>query len=262
MGSVFSKNSSGRRRRPKITWYNRWYYRLRSRIRLLHTPLELRQSVTRLKHTNPHPYLALLRLFNPFPTWHFPLPEPCSLKELWDNDDLFSERRGDLTNLRCIPIWAMRDTPLRSLYRLYECMAAGNQTPMGFETEYFWYQNRRLWTPEGIPDPADPDPVRYAILACLTEELTKAMNWRLSLGMRRDGNHICRENDGGPYPPYTPMKCPDWTKHVPPVEKWMLDDLPPAVRDSDGRLILAKGGRSPGFAARNIVTYSGWLYTI
>lgn len=33
----------------------------------------------------------------------------------------------------------------------------------------------------GMPDPSDRDPIQYAILAYIAEELAKTFNWRLSL---------------------------------------------------------------------------------
>ncbi|KAE8311160.1 hypothetical protein BDV41DRAFT_350276 [Aspergillus transmontanensis] len=86
----------------------------------------------------------------------------------------------DLTNMRSVPIWRARDTPIRSMYRLYEAMAAGEYYAIGPEVEYIWYQ--RSWIISRVPDPRDPDPVRYAILASIAEELAKAFNWLLSLG--------------------------------------------------------------------------------
>lgn len=130
-------------------------------------------------------------------------------------------------------------------------------------TEYFWYQSRERWPLHRIPDPKDPDPVRYATLACLAEELAVAFNWRLSLGLRRDGKHVYREKDEDPYPPFVPERPPEWTRRVPPIDRQLMrDSLPPSVLDQEGRLLLEKGGSNEVFAKRNIVTNVGWLYTI
>lgn len=262
------------RPRPKLSLWTRirrFFYHFSS-------PLKLRASIDRLRAHHKHPYLALLRLFLPFPTWHFPVPPTPSLPELWGKPHLMRARRGDIRNLWSIPLWSARDTPLRSLYRLYECMASGDYIPMGTETEYFWYQGgsssggnsgSRSWCGGGdrwllsrIPDPCDPDPVRYAILACLAEELVKAFNWRLSLGMRRDGRHLYRERDEDPYPPYDPETVAPWTSSVPPIDPRWTVDLPADVVDAQGRLVLEEGGVNETFAKRNIVTNVGWLYTI
>lgn len=36
----------------------------------------------------------------------------------------------------------------------------------------------------------DPDPIRYAIIACLIESMPETFNFKLSKGMRRVGNNI------------------------------------------------------------------------
>ncbi|EER29682.1 hypothetical protein D8B26_003740 [Coccidioides posadasii str. Silveira] len=244
------------RPRPKLSLWTR----IRRFFYLFSSPLKLRASIDRLRAHHKHPYLALLRLFIPLPTWYFPLPPALSIRELWGKPDLLRARRGDIHNLWSIPLWSARDTPLRSLYRLYECMASGDYIPMGTETEYFWYQSR--WSLNLIPDPQDTDPIRYAILACLAEELVHAFNWRLSLGMRRDGRHLYRERDEDPYPPYDPETVAPWTKNVPPVDAQWTVGLPADVVDVAGRLVLEEGGVNETFAKRNIVTNVGWLYTI
>ncbi|KAK2807882.1 hypothetical protein FQN50_005273 [Emmonsiellopsis sp. PD_5] len=178
------------------------------------------------------------------------------------NVPLMMARRHEIVTLRNIPVWRSRDTPLRSLYRLYESMASGEYAAMGQETEYFWYQNRSRWDLRQIEDPHDPDPIRYAILACLAEELVNAFNWRLSLGMRRNHKHILRDKDEDPYPPYDPVTGPTWTNHVSPISQDDLMHTPPEFLNRAGQLVLEEKGESDVFARRNIVTNVGWLYTI
>ncbi|EFQ98611.1 hypothetical protein MGYG_01635 [Nannizzia gypsea CBS 118893] len=232
-------------------FFRRIYYQLQS-------PLALRGSIYSLRRFHKHPYLALLRLFIPWPSWRFPLPEQISVKEMLGNETLMFERRRHFNLYTSIPIWCMRDTPIRSLYRLYESMASGEYAPMGRETEYFWY---RGWELHAIEDPRDPDPVRYAIVASLVEELVTAFNWRLSLGMRRNHQHIIRESNSDPYPPYTPVAGPKWAKSVPAITPESLDGLPQEFVD-ENQLVLEAKGCSKTFLKRNIVTNVGWLYTI
>ncbi|KAE8346432.1 hypothetical protein BDV24DRAFT_158667 [Aspergillus arachidicola] len=123
----------------------------------------------------------------------FPCSRTNTLKSYAQQYPLLESRMAseDLTNMRSVPIRRARDTPIRSMYRLYEAMAAGEYYAIPPEVEYFWYQ--RSWILCRVPDPRDPDPVRYAILASIIEELAKTFNWRLSLGMRRDKRkHIYR----------------------------------------------------------------------
>ena len=155
----------------------------------------------------------------------------------------------------------MRDTPLRSIYRLYELHLADRYMLMGSETEYFFYQTG--WRLRDIPDPKDPDPIRYAVVACILEELHKAVNWRLSLGLRRNGEHVYRERDGDPWPAFVPEDLPGWTESVLPIDKELLKQSVPSYKlDTEGNLVLEEGGKASIFARRNIVTNTGWLYTI
>lgn len=155
----------------------------------------------------------------------------------------------------------MRDTPLRSIYRLYELHLADRYNLMGYETEYFFYQTN--WKLRDISDPKEPDPLRYAVVACILEELHEAVNWRLSLGMRRNGNHIYRDSDEDPLPPFVPEELPEWVKKVPPIDKELLSQsVPPDVLDTEGNLVLEEKGQNRNFARRNIITNTGWLYTI
>ena len=228
------------------------------RLRHLHSPLRLRGSIVRLRRHHRRPILALLRLMNPFPTWKFPVLDEPAPAEMLGNRRLEAHRRAGVVNLQSIPLWSARDTPLRSLYRMYETIACGEYASLGTETEYFWHQRR--WSLESVRDPQDHEPVRYAILACLAEELVVAFNWRLSLGMRRNRKNIPR-TETVPWPPYTPVRGPSWTKSVPALS---LDDLRGLPTDyvTDGKLILETGGLSEVFANRNIVTNVGWLYTV
>lgn len=115
---------------------------------------------------------------------------------------------------------------------------------------------------QDIEDPNDhSDPIRYAILACLVEELVKAFNWRLSLGMRRNRQHVIRETDDDPYPPYVPITGPEWTRSVSSITPDLLVGLPGAYVNG-GKLVLEASGVNKVFAKRNIITNVGWLYTI
>lgn len=244
--------------------------RLKSRWLRLHSPLRLRGTITRLRHGNESsPYLSLLRLCLPTSllSWSFPIPDPLSPSTLLDNPELSWTRRvqGDIKNLQSIPIWRSRDTPLRSLYRLYEVVMSGEEqvVVIGYETEYFWYRDASSWDLSRVPDPRDPDPIRYAILACVVEALLKSFNWRLGLGMRRDGKHILREHGSDPYPPYEPMVLPSWVHSVPPVDRqYLRDKMPEKLLDAEGKLILIEDGESEIFNRRNLIASESRFYTI
>lgn len=249
------------RRRPKISLWARF----RRWLRFAESPLQIRGSLIRLSHQHKHPFLALLRMFIPYPSWFFQIPGPVSLPALINDTKngtgIIRSHFGNIRDMRSIPIWRMRDTPLRSIYRIYELLLADRYALIGEETEYFFY--RRDWKLRDIPDPQDPDPLRYAVIASIVEELHDAVNWRLSLGLRRTREHVYREDDGDPWPPFTPEECPCWTQEVPPIDKELLGiSVPPEALDKEGNLVLEANGKGPNFARRNIITNTGWFYTI
>lgn len=249
-------------KRPKFR-ITRWM-RIRRFFYELESPLRLRTSLIRLGHRNKRPFLALLRLFLPLPTWHFRVPEPVPFKTMLNNVPLLASRMNaaDLNNMYSTPIWRARDTPLRSLYRIYEVIAARQLYAIGSEVEYFWHQSRRSWAIDRIPDPYDNDPVRYALLAAIAEQLAHSFNWRMSIGMRRDRRNIYRETMDDELPPFTPIVAPAWTQNVPAVDPTWITDLPDDMLDSSGKLVLEVGGETSFYLERNIIFGGGDFYTV
>ncbi|KAL2831338.1 hypothetical protein BJY01DRAFT_108406 [Aspergillus pseudoustus] len=149
-------------------------------------------------------------MFIPYPSWYFPVPGPLPLRVLIEDKKngtgIIQSHFGDIHNLRAIPIWRLRDTPLRSIYRLYELHLADRYALIGWETEYFFFQS--TWKLCEIPDPMGPDPLRYAILASTAEELHEAVNWRLSFGLRRNREHVYRDEESDPLPAFNPRGTP------------------------------------------------------
>ena len=174
-------------------------------VRFIHTyesPLCLRGSLTHLSHQYGYPFLALLYLFVAIPTWHFRLPNLVQSKDILDIIPLFESRRHstDLINMRSIPIWRARN-----LNWISEVMTARKYTATSAEVERFWYQVRQSWEVHRIPDPSDSNPIRYAILASIAEELAEAFNWQLWLRMWRDViKNIYRETLDEELPPFKP----------------------------------------------------------
>ncbi|SPQ27449.1 a14003f9-e6b6-41dc-af9e-575aa099f14d [Thermothielavioides terrestris] len=74
-------------------------------------------------------------------------------------------------------------TPTASLYRMYEYLVLGYITGLRTEIEYFF--NQPSWAVSAIPDPEDPDPARYAILAVLPYYLVIAFNRLIERGLPR-----------------------------------------------------------------------------
>lgn len=243
------------KRQPKfkITWW----MRLRSKIRYLSTPLRLRHS--------RHPYFALLKLFIihlRMPSWNwsydYPVPEPLAPEDIADNEALFYRHHPDIFHSRYIPIWTIRDTPLRAVYRLYEILMTREFDLLRLECEYMWHQASQKWSLRSIPDPRDPNPVRYAMLASIVEELVRAFNWRLQHGQRRNRKNVDRTMED-PWPKYDPEVTPSWTASAPPIQEKDLHTLPSSMVQN-GQLIL-RDGACENFIRRNFDAPTGYLYT-
>jgi hypothetical protein len=152
------------------------------------SPLKIRSNIRRVSVCH-HPWKTTLRLLWPVP-WHLAPPTPVSVAELEEGGEIFIHyhRQQGIIQLRRVPLFSLRDTPFAALYRLYEDLCANDLIMMGYECEYFFFHKQRSWHLVAIPDPMDPDPIRYAILASMVDALVDAFNWRLELGLRRDGS--------------------------------------------------------------------------
>ncbi|KAF8758372.1 hypothetical protein RHS01_02928 [Rhizoctonia solani] len=95
------------------------------------------------------------------------------------------------------------------------------------------------WVIRDIPDPRDPDRVRYAMLASIVEELVAAFNYKIGLGLRRgtaiyDSEAIANEQTR------PEESCPEWVSQVSGV-----DNLVNFCREGDQGM--------PAFRERNII---------
>ncbi|KAH8918399.1 hypothetical protein BT69DRAFT_1285712 [Atractiella rhizophila] len=170
----------------------------------------------RLKHTYKNEKHCFWEhfwyLFWPMPWFHsIPAPYP-PLQLHQDGIKLIEPRILMIERSRHIPLWKVRDTPLAALYRLYE-YSCSHAISFVHEVTYIWY--RFDWPIFDFPDPKDPDPVRYAILACLVESMVYAFNWRIEEhGFRREKHEILYF---GRNPlPLTLERVPEWCRKVPP----------------------------------------------
>lgn len=120
------------------------------------TPLQLRLTLRRLFHGSAHPLRLFFGLVQPFP-WYLRVP-PNQLRplDLKAHPKAVLERQDGIFQLRCIVLFQMRDTPLCSIYRIYEYMCAGLHSQVQYETEYFYcHRDSARWSPDKIPDPKD-----------------------------------------------------------------------------------------------------------
>ncbi|PPQ69045.1 hypothetical protein CVT26_003754 [Gymnopilus dilepis] len=216
----------------------------------------------------PRPFSVAFMLLWPFP-WKYPLPPPLSVQELLNDPDLILRRRQNELNyvaLRQIQRFCLRDTPLRSLYRLYESVVTANEDELMQESQY-WFHRQSQWLLVDIPDPQDPDPIRYAILASLVEALVHSFNQKIRIGLRRGITNkkplLIVEFRNEPDPPFE--NCPSWCKQVGPLSHQL--DLDPRYNTTippDIKLLPAEALDDDirPFAKRNITANFVQLYNI
>lgn len=75
------------------------------------------------------------------------------------------------------------DTPLATIYRIYEHLILDQHIEIRNEFEALWFKSD--WKICDITEPCDPDPERYAVLACIPALLCLAFNKRIELGLPR-----------------------------------------------------------------------------
>lgn len=162
-------------------------------------------------------------LFWPIP-WKYALPSLLESLQIRNNPTIVHDRYYVQENyriLRHLPLFRLRDTPLRSLYRLHDAVCAASENYTMLEGEYFWKQ--KDWRVEEIPDPKDPDPVRYAVLASIVEDMVYSFNRKIELGLRRGLARLktaqLLENQRNPNKPLE--AAPAWVSQVPAVEEWI-----------------------------------------
>jgi len=143
--------------------------------------------------------------FNPRP------PLPPSVADLLD-DPSSVDRRHPYRNHPSIPSNHLPDSPLASLYRIYEYFVTGRSTLFVVETG--WFENNAHWAIQDIPDPKDTDPLRYAILAGLTEILCVGFNRVIATGVPRDTPFIVRSFEELAAKPKKFESLPQWALNV------------------------------------------------
>ncbi|EAS32714.2 uncharacterized protein CIMG_03738 [Coccidioides immitis RS] len=212
-----------------------------------YSSLKIRPTLRRIRAC-PHPWSTLFFLIWPFP-WRYSLPYPLlSVEEIEKYPNIHEERQPGIRELYNIPIYRIRDTPLRSLYRLVEDLCASDFIMMGYECTYFFFHREPRWSLACIPDPRDKDPIRYAILASMVEALVDAFNWRLEHGIRRDNTTDKSEQRSSNF---MREEAPSWTSKIGPVAK------PLAFREAGSSDMTMERH----FLKRNIRVPNGYLYT-
>ena len=138
-------------------------------------------------------------------------------------------------------------TPIASLYRMYEYIVLHYNT--GLRTEIEWFFNQKTWAVADIPDPADPDPARYAILAVIPQFMIVAYNRLIELGLPRGSPAIIRDYEHEMELKAQPVvleTLPAWATRVPRLKTTLL------IPDGKGNEPEDEY-KSPQFRAMNII---------
>lgn len=173
-----------------------------------------------------------------------------------------------LLQRRHLPIPRDTDTPLQTLYRLYEAVVLDWHIGLRNEIEYFW--RKPQWPVHEIPDPTDSsDPARYAILSCIPALLVDAFNRNIELGLPRDAPAIMTDDeiDEVRLRPKVYESVPQWTKRVPALAETLR--LPhfqsPTNMDSTSLEVIQDANDeriSPVFKEKNILIWHPHNYFI
>lgn len=138
--------------------------------------------------------------------------------------------------------------PLASLYRMYEYLVVGYTIGLRSEIEFFF--NQPSWAVKDIPDPKDPDPARYTILAVLPQYLTVAFNHLIERGLPRGSPAIIvgsETENALRAKPVVLEEIPPWSTEVPALDERLV--IPNYLGDEPTEDI-----RSPRFLQLNIIT--------
>jgi hypothetical protein len=146
--------------------------------------------------------------FNPRPPFSPPVADLLA-------DPSSVGRRHPRRNHPCFPRNHLPDSPLASLYRLYEFYVIDDTIAFRNEIEWFWY--RHQWLVHAIPDPEDPDPLRYAILAGLTEILCLSFNRLIRRGLPRNAPPIIGNFEVLAAQPRVIETRPEWALNIVPL---------------------------------------------
>jgi hypothetical protein len=147
------------------------------------------------------------------------------------------------------------------LYRLYENITLDQNINMRNELESFWYHNS--WAIKEIPDPRDPDPERYAVLACITALLVLSFNDRINLGLPRDAPPIITGDLLDKFKTQAKIleEAPSWASKVPALGETLK--IPHWDRDKHDFVPLedfTPGKASPDFQSKNILIWQPHIY--
>ena len=147
------------------------------------------------------------------------------------------------------------DTPLSSLYRIYECFVIDDVTDLRNEIESFF--DCWSWRVADIPNPKDPDPARYAILAVMTRFLVLAFNRKIGYGIPRNAPAIVGGRENFKKLAARPKqweKQPRWAAKVPPMKHRLV------IPRKSGAIPQSKQQASKDLLKKNIWGFKPHIY--
>lgn len=111
----------------------------------------------------------------------------------------------------------VHDTPSASFYRIYRFFVLHDNISLRNELEYFCCSHPS-WSVSSLPDPVadspSSDPVRYTVLAVLTQLMCDSFNRRIDLGLPRDAPAIIEDFAELQARPKVYEQPPEWAKRV------------------------------------------------
>lgn len=128
------------------------------------------------------------------------------------------------------------ETPIASLYRMYEYIVLGYNT--GLRTEIEWFFDHPDWAVSAIPNPNDTDPARYAILAVIPHFMCAAFNRLIERGLPRGSPAVFddEEEEELRLRPIILEELPSWVANVPKLTNTLtIPDVDGSVPDAEGR---------------------------
>ncbi|CEL11140.1 hypothetical protein ASPCAL14245 [Aspergillus calidoustus] len=182
----------------------------------------------------------------------FPPPPPEKLLADSDHYRLRLGQRAWRT-----PKGETEDTPLYSLYRLYERLVLNDNIGLRNELEYFFYAK---WPVASIPDPRDSSESRYAVLAAIPALLVESFNERIGLGLPRKADPIVSREELEQYQKEDKIfeVVPDWANRVARLKKTLV------IPHEDAEVLESFDDEraSPQLAAKNILHWQPHIHFI
>ncbi|KAF3244682.1 hypothetical protein TWF192_007618 [Orbilia oligospora] len=162
---------------------------------------------------------------------------PESLENILSSENFgkpIRQKYGIFRVVRCCWTFRAQDSPLGSIYRMYEFLVADVWNEISYEADYLWYS---LFPLERIPEPSDILDVKtYACIASLVQTLVKAYNYEINLGIPR-------------YKPkgMTTRQCSELPRVLERAPEWAVSYPPLSDTDAEGiRTIISDRKRDGG----------------